>query len=232
MSLEHLSDEPLAEPKPRTDLVAKARLVAAELRHLSPSDKTALAVYRCPDYIRWTVEALSNAATSGAIEPAAVTVVQAGLSAIRQFPGVGEITAARRTVLPEGEIELLSWLGAFPPVSVYAAGTDDSGEYRLHVPRTLLMELGNMARSIGLSQSRLGLYALAAGVLQVPQFSKPQYRKAMVQALRDLRAVLQRRGREAQARAEALQAADRMDDGTYTIADVIGSEHTDDNADK
>ncbi len=221
----NLSDEPVGRQsadQPR-DLVAIARATGAHMRGVPAGEKTVLALYRCPDYLRWGVEALSEAATNGALEPAGNCLLKAGLSTIRQFPGVAEIGAARRAVLAQGSAETMHWFNNFPLVDVSAAGTDDIRQYRMHVVKPLAKEEAKLARSLGLSNSRLGILALMAGLLQVPRFSAPKYRKAMVGTLQDLRDATERRGREARARADAVPARDTAEDERWTIADVIGS---------
>src|SRR5687767_9923451 len=89
-----LSDEPLRPGRPH-DLFAIARACTADSRRAPAGDKTVLALYRAPDYLRWGVETLSEQATGGAMEPAALALLEEGLATIRGFPGVAKIAAAR-----------------------------------------------------------------------------------------------------------------------------------------
>ena len=57
------------------------------MKAAGPGDKTVMALYRVPAYLRWIVESLSEEATGGALEPAATAVLDVGLSTIRTFPG-------------------------------------------------------------------------------------------------------------------------------------------------
>ena len=107
-------------------LLAWARRVAALTRQAPVRDKTVIALYRAPDYLRWAVESLSEAATNGAVEPATTALLEVGLSTIRQFPGVAEVCDARRKRPVTATRQTMHWLSEFPVVSVSAVETDDS----------------------------------------------------------------------------------------------------------
>jgi len=223
----NLSDEPLL---PR-DLRALARRYTAEMKAAGPGDKTVMALYRVPDYLRWIVESLSEEATGGALEPAATAVLDVGLSTIRTFPGVNEICSARLAVLACGDAEVMGWFNSFPAVSALAENTDDTGGWRLHVSRTLAKTFSKLARSLGMSISRLATYSLMAGVLHAPSLSAPKYRKAMVDTLQQLKEELRRRGREAKVKAASATPRDAGTDHLWTAADLLGStedDHDDD----
>jgi hypothetical protein len=218
MSLKDLSDTPIVPEARPPDPITRARAAA---RARGSTDGTVLALYRCPVYGRWGVEALANEATNGSLEPAGTTLLEAGMSALQRFPGLAEIKAARQTAVAKGCPDTMHFLGDFPHVQVHTAGTDDSGCYRLHVPKDLAKRLGNMARQLGLPQSRLGIFALMAGLLQVRQLIPPAYRQAMVETLQGLRAAIERRAAEAQARVAVGPPEDAADDGKWTLADVL-----------
>jgi hypothetical protein len=116
-------------------------------------------------------------------------------------------------------------LSAFPHVEVLAAGTDDSGEYRLHIPTDLSKHLSNMARHLGIRHTRLGIFALAAGLRQAPpHLIRARYRRAMDQTLLNLAQAIKRRAAEIQARAAVMppdDLDDEADDAQGTLADVI-----------
>ncbi len=214
-----VSDEPLV---PR-DLFALARQIAADMKQMAARDKAVIALYRAPDYLRWGVETLSEEATGGVQEPAATCLLEVGLSTIRRFDGVTEICAARTSVLPHGDAETMHWFGDFPIVNVSAMGTDDRRPFRLHVPIALAKQFAKLARSLGLPVSRLGTFALMTGLLHAPSCSAQKYSKAMVRTLQELRAVLERRGAEAQVRAAGAAATPNANrNQRWTIADVVG----------
>jgi hypothetical protein len=205
------------------NLLLEARARAQSLRNVPAADKTVAQISRCPTYVPFGIETLSVEATNGIVEPAGVVLLEAGLSIIRRLPGVAEIRQARKAVLRRADPEMMHWLGDFPPLSPSMAGTGDR-QYRLHIPKSLGKQIGTLARSLGMSQSMLNLYALMAGLLMVPTLVRAEYRRAMFEALLELKAVLRRRGDQAHARATTLPARDAVDDGRWTIAGLIGSE--------
>ena len=212
-----LSDGPLL---PR-DLYAIARHYAAEMKAAGQGDKTVMALYRVPAYLRWSVESLSEEATGGALEPAATAALDIGLATIRTFPGVHEICAARLSVLACGDAEVMSWFNSFPAVSALAENTDDTGGWRLHVSRTVAKTFAKLARSLGMSISRLATYALMAGVLHGPSLSAARYRKAMLDTLQRLKGELRRRGHEATAKSASATPRDPSTEHLWTAADLL-----------
>jgi hypothetical protein len=217
-SLEELSLRDEAGAPPPRDLIAVARRYAASMHDSTQAPKTVIAVYRCPNYLRWAVEALSEQGTGGAIEPAATCLLEAGLGTIHKFPGVEEIRRARAVVLPGGDAETMAFFNTFPNIDVLSAGTGDC-TYRLHLAAPLAKRLHKLARSLGLSVSRLGLLVLMAGAVEAPSCSTPRARKAMVLALRSFRAVLERRAAEAQSWSTT-PIPPRQDD-LWTLRDVL-----------
>jgi hypothetical protein len=223
----NLSDAPNS-PTRRRDLFMTARAYAEEMRKATSSEKTVMAVYRVPAYIRWAVEMLSEEATHGTLEPAATAVLDVGLSAIRRFPGVVAICKARLTVLPLDDAQTMEWFNHFPTVSVPAVDTDDSGEFRVHVPRALAKVFAKLARSLGMPISRLGIFALMAGVLHAPSLCALKYRQAMVETTQRLKAEMKRRGNEARTRAANAVPRDRETDHLWTAADFTDEADSDD----
>jgi hypothetical protein len=219
----NLSDEPLRPAMPR-DVVAIARNLAAAMRQAPGRDKNVIALYRAPDYLRWGVESLSEAVTAGVLEPAANALLDVGLSAIRGFSGVSEVGKARAKLVVRGDPQVMHWLNNFPVISVPAVDTDDSKAYRLWIETTLVKEFSKLARSLGLSISRLGTFALMAGLLHVPPpwCSRPRYREAMVGTLKKLMREIKGRGDEASARVDSAAPRDPSQDHRWTIADLLG----------
>lgn len=224
-----LTDEPLPaadlstlpDPPPdQGDLIARAKAHAKEHR-LCTSEKAVVAAYRAPEYLRFGIEALANEATSGAIDPAAHFLVELGLEVIREFEGVAEIAKARRIVLPKGNGRQVGWFNDFPVIDFFAEGTEDHKALRSRFDVSFVKELHNFARSVGLSASRLVLFCLMAGLVQLPSCSGRPFRLAMVKTLRQLRRAFVHRAREARQRAERIQARPDSDDDSGNLADVL-----------
>jgi hypothetical protein len=221
------SDKPLS-PSFRHDLFATARRYAAEMKATPSGDKTVMALYRAPGYLRSAVEALSEQTTDGTLEPAATAALDVGLSTIRGFVGVAEIRDARLKVLSLDDAHMMRWFNDFPPVSVLAVDTDDAGEFRVHVPRPLAKKFTKLARALGVSISRLGIFALMAGLLHAPSLSAPRYRRAMVDTLVKFKAEIKRRAEEAEARAANATPRDPSTDQLWTAADIVDVAEADD----
>jgi hypothetical protein len=219
--LNQFSDTPNPPETPPRDLIARVRL-AARMRRSADS---VLRLPRCPIFYRWVVETVGNEAADGALEPAHTTALEVGLSVLQQLPGVAEIRAARQAALPQASPDTMYLLSDFPHVEVLAAGTDDSREYRLHVPKDFSKRLTNIARHLGIRHTRLGIFALAAGLLQAPaNLIRAPYRRAMEQSLLNLAKAIKRRAAEIQARAAVMPPEDpddEADDAQRTLADLI-----------
>jgi hypothetical protein len=222
-------DAPLGPVLPR-DVLALAGRTAIELRGMPASSKTVLPIYRCPLYIRYSIEAVAEETTGGAMEPAAVAALEVGIAMIRRWPGVRAIGRARRKLLPLGDPETLMWLSSLPIVTTDAADTDDSGALRLHIPRSLARKVAKLARTLGLTSSTLAAFAVMAGLLHAPRCTPARYRCAMVATLTKLKGVLHQRGEDATGRAEHAAPRDAADDHRWTAADLLDA--GDDDADR
>jgi hypothetical protein len=226
-----LLDAPLL---PR-DVFALARSNAAAAKGGFGEVKTILSLYRAPSYLRYGIEALAEETTSGGLEPAATALLDVGLAMIWSWPGVTAIRGARRIVLPLGDPEVLAWFNRLPTVSTDAVDTDDADELRLHVPRSLAKKFAKFARVLGLSSSKLGTFALMAGLLHAPRCVAGKYRRAMLATLTRLKTELRRRGEEARSKAENATPRDAGNDHLWTAANLIDLEEgemvSDDDAD-
>jgi hypothetical protein len=216
--LNQFSDTPNPPETPPRDLIARVRL-AARMRR---SADTVVRLNRAPTYLRWAVERLANEASSGALAPAHTTGLEAGASVLQRLPGVTEIKAARQAALSQGSPDTMHWLSDFPHVEVLAAGTDDSGEYRVHVPKELAMRLGNLARHLGMKQTRLAIFALMAGLLHAPHLIPPRYQRAMFDSLKNFAKAIERRAAEIKTRAATPADDEDAEDAKWTLSDVIG----------
>jgi hypothetical protein len=228
-----LPDDPdlLNGPLLPRDVFALARANVAAAKGGFAEAKTVMPVYRAPNYLRYGIEALAEDATGGALEPATTALLEVGLSMIWSWPGVSAIREARRIVLPLGDPETMAWFNRLPIVSTDAVDTDVPGELRLHVPRSLAKKFAKFANVLGLSSSKLGSYALMAGLLHAPSCVAGRYRRAMFRTLKKLKAELRRRGEEASIKAENAVPRDGTTDHRWTAADLLGPDDAGDDDD-
>src|SRR5262245_21670228 len=120
-----IPDEPSA-PSAEQLFIARVRSHARALRLNPISDKTVLALYHVPGYVRCGIEALANEATGGTIEPAATCLIETGLPIVRHFKDVAEITEARRILLTTSDAVAIASISELPTVSIDACDTDDT----------------------------------------------------------------------------------------------------------